>query len=383
MAPSKSYTARKEKISSTRPSASSLPLSELASGSIAKKDQASAENTFIFKLQQDLLSVFVAAVPDLLDPNTHGQTLEPLVQRVKHFLYERDFASAFGNPELLDAYAARWSSSRALAYFDILTEVCKHLEPTMSSDTVPREVRISCLGGGAGAELVGTSGLLGLREREAAQAEGLPVRINVDCVDSADWSSTLHRLHEAVLSGNISPPEIPLHFSMHSIQADLLDGKHYQKGAAIASSISSAHLITLFFTLNELYHTSMSRTQTFLLDLTRLVQLGCLLLVVDSPGSYSTVTIGAANNEREASEAQREFKTREPRKYPMAWLLDHALLRMAAQLDSGENDAIALGPWEKMQTVESRWFRLPEGLQYPIALENMRYQLHLFRRRST
>ena len=36
--------------------------------------------------------------------------------------------------------------------------------------------------------------------------------------------------------------------------------------------------------------------------------------------------------------------------------------------------------WEKVVDEESKWFRLPPGLRYPIELENMRYQIHLYRR---
>ena len=35
--------------------------------------------------------------------------------------------------------------------------------------------------------------------------------------------------------------------------------------------------------------------------------------------------------------------------------------------------------WEKLESADSVWFRLAEGLRYPIPLENMRYQMHLYR----
>ena len=77
-------------------------------------------------------------------------------------------------------------------------------------------------------------------------------------------------------------------------------------------------------------------------------------MVVDSPGSYSTVTINGSE-----------------KKYPMQWLLDHTMLSTKATAGTA---------WEKVASDESKWFRLPEGLQYPIKLENMRYQFHLYRR---
>jgi 25S rRNA (uracil2843-N3)-methyltransferase len=97
--------------------------------------------------------------------------------------------------------------------------------------------------------------------------------------------------------------------------------------------------------------------------------------VVDSPGSYSETKFG------NATDAKR---------YPMKWLLDHALLEnhkrrnIAASDDDdgnnkprGKDEYVA---WEKMVEDDSRWFRIPEGLRYGIPLENMRYQIHLYRR---
>ena len=86
---------------------------------------------------------------------------------------------------------------------------------------------------------------------------------------------------------------------------------------------------------------------------------GAMLLVIDSPGSYSTVTLNGAE-----------------KNYPMQWLLDHTLL---ADVSGGKaKEEVKL--WEKLQDDDSRWFRLDDRLEYPIELENMRMQLHLYRR---
>ncbi|KAG9551002.1 hypothetical protein KCU79_g13535, partial [Aureobasidium melanogenum] len=88
---------------------------------------------------------------------------------------------------------------------------------------------------------------------------------------------------------------------------------------------------------------------------------GSLLLVVDSPGSYSTVTLNGATQ-----------------KYPMQWLLDHTLLSPKKNAEKGTPVQ-----WKKLVSDESRWFRLPdEDLKYPIDLENMRYQIHLYQRQD-
>jgi len=120
-----------------------------------------------------------------------------------------------------------------------------------------------------------------------------------------------------------------------------------------------------------LYTVSMPATQKFLFELTAATNKGTLLLVVDSPGSYSTVTLNG-----------------QEKKYPMHWLMDHTLLNVverSAELnnftDVQSTEAPQASPrWKKLISEESRWFRLPDGLKYPLELENMRYQMHLYRR---
>lgn len=132
------------------------------------------------------------------------------------------------------------------------------------------------------------------------------------------------------------------------------------------------------FTLNELYTTSLALTQAFLLNLTECVGRGALLLVVDSPGSYSSVLLGG-----------RE------KRYPMQWLVDHVLLggweetsgqagkegRDGEEGREGKKGRSESKPlWTKLREEESRWFRLSGKCEYPIELENMRFQLHVYRR---
>lgn len=79
--------------------------------------------------------------------------------------------------------------------------------------------------------------------------------------------------------------------------------------------------------------------------------IGTVLLVVDSPGSYSETTVGKSS-----------------KKYPMQWLMDKVLSSV-----DGERK------WNKLESNESLWYRLSDGLEYPIQLENMRYQMHVYK----
>ena len=349
-------------------------------------------------LQQSLLQVFATAFPTLLDPNTTGTVLQPLLQQIKYQLFHRDFQAAFGRREYLEAYAVRWSASRALAYLDVFRETFAYLSPSSDSPAASDPVRVVCLGGGAGAELVALASL----QRFLASADALELRLGVTAIDLADWSPLLSVLHDTVtsispLSPYASPSARAAHVALSSSEAlhctfhqmDLLtlfqpkalgkpddapnqsaaEGLRSTTTAEATASLSQASLVTLMFTLNELYTTSRSLTQSLLFGLTARTRPGTLLLVVDSPGSYSTVTLGGASGGA-------------TRNYPMSWLLNHALLR------APEEPA-----WQKLVAEESRWFRLPDdgkggggggggaaSLRYPIPLENMRYQMHLYRR---
>ena len=416
-----------------------------------------SSDTIPLKLQQQLLDVFERACN--VRP---GPELDLSLQEVKGHLYNRDFASAFGKAEYLDAYAARWSPSRALAYLQILQDISPiivqsaaqsrptdpglpngytvssatdaalvdqqpedpsqasfdaegysfvdisvptaagNLPPaydasdqapayenppaypanaTTFSDTADRNgsaLSIACFGGGAGAELVACAGWLRhqadqqIEEDESVVGEA-PVdleSLRVHCVDIADWSVVLDKLDSAITT----PPTLSKYASAAAKAAntpmlpagamqvefcrqDLLEANV----DALRSIVKGADVVTLMFTLNELYTTSVSKTQRLLFEMTVASRPGTLLLVVDSPGSYSSVTINGAE-----------------KKYPMQWLLDHTLLEASQNtrvLPRGKH-------WEKVLTDESKWFRLSKELKYPIDLENMRYQIHLYQRQQ-
>ncbi|GAM87813.1 hypothetical protein ANO11243_058410 [Dothideomycetidae sp. 11243] len=386
--------------------------------SVAKKtiDTSSGEE-IPEHLQQNVLNIF----RDCFFQSRDVQ-LEPVIQKVKQHLYDRDFATAFGSEQHLEAYAARWSAARALGYLQIFHDVSPFLHYAGRLGPLPGDSRsqgpqsadadeligrtaglsvggpahqvedgcaesrddlepgplrtVTFLGGGAGAELVACAAWLRLQcDKEVSGGKpGLDFisapaqHLAINCVDIADWSKVVRRLDEGVKAA----PAISKYASAAAREAnvamlsqDVLRSKFLQQDLLetlsddLKSLFRSSSLITIMFTLNELYSTSMPKTQRFLSSLTAATAPGTLLLVVDSPGSYSTVRIN--NSEK---------------KYPMQWLLDHTLL------ESSKSVGKRLIPvcWEKLLTDDSRWFRLPKELQYPIELENMRYQIHLYRR---
>jgi 25S rRNA (uracil2843-N3)-methyltransferase len=384
-------------------------------------------------LQQLLLDIFHNTFPHLLNAAAVDETLDPLLQIVKGHLYERDFTAAFGKEEHLQAYAVRWSASRALGYVRILQDTLELMRhgwrgsaesvsgstETELEGSSTRSSKIVCIGGGAGAEIVALAGVqhlvqqvllsnssAGLRNDPSDDRQQITESPSLDIVlvDIADWSGVTNSLHHSITtppplsdfaSASARAAATPLISNPSSLKVvftkqDVLDPNFRVATLLPQHDLDQQHpiLITLMFTLNELYSTSVSSTQRFLLDLTTALPTGALLLVVDSPGSYSTVKVGQSE-----------------KKYPMSWLLEHVLLttasaaatakrqQAASSIDNGQdNGAEKEGDqrprrkedppvWEEVLSEDSKWNRLPEdGLKYPIELENMRYQMHLYRR---
>ncbi|KAL1628074.1 hypothetical protein SLS56_006004 [Neofusicoccum ribis] len=349
----------------------------------AEEDVEDASAKIPLQLQQLLLNIFRDAFP-----SRFGSDLKPLLQEVKQHLYNRDFLTAFGKDEYLEIYAVRWSPSRALGYLQIFS----HLEDQifgskeLGKDEFGDRWKVSCLGGGAGAEIVALAGFLKLLTQKSISSEedqtgredkatpevaasvSVQPRFEVSAIDIANWSPIVDSLQTAITT----TPSLSKYASaaakeanVELLQPELLNTRSLQQDVLnmtaddLSAQLKDADMVTIMFTLNELYSTSIARTQAFLLRLTGVLRPESLLLVVDSPGSYSTVTLNGAEKQ-----------------YPMHWLLDHTLLSSPKDAKSKDEGL----KWEKVLADESRWFRLPDGLKYPIDLENMRYQIHLYRR---
>ncbi|KUI71614.1 25S rRNA (uridine(2843)-N(3))-methyltransferase [Cytospora mali] len=369
----------------------------------------SLEHALPVELEQLILDIFRTTFPASND----FEALKPTLQEVKDALFRRDFDAAFGRDHFLEAYAIRWSPSRALAYAQLLTWACREraddacfgrLRGGGADGQEGKPARVVCLGGGA-AEIMAFSAVLrhlrpsraagrpgvslggvseGLKDLSASEAAHSPqVLLDLHLVDTADWSSVLSKLY----TGLTTPPALSKYASAAARAANasfVLPGavKHtFTRTDILGCSTESLSatighdpaLLTLLFTLNELYTASMPRTTAFLLRLTEATPKGSMLLVVDSPGSYSEAAVGDA----------KEGEGR--KKYPLSWLVDYVLVPKPKKTDEDsdydDDDEAGEKPrWEKIVGEDSMWYRLEEGLDYPVSLENMRFQVHLFRR---
>ncbi|CEL09484.1 hypothetical protein ASPCAL12619 [Aspergillus calidoustus] len=374
-------------------------------------------------LQQLLLNVFKAA---LLQSNTPispahvqedpqaGTAGEPqldiktLIQTLKSHLYNRDFESAFADAsgELLSAYALRWSAARALGYAGLFKSILEVLtqeqQPNSASgEGQPGTNHVVCIGGGAGAEIVAlaaawrdfmadrndemsnalaavcldTANGEGEEEEERPQIKISHPTLSVTAVDIGDWSTVVDRLSSTIQSPNVPSskshpaPLLPAqsNFTVDFNRLDVLSLSDSELDTLYhpskSPSTTPTTLVTLMFTLNELFSTSMAKATAFLLKTTDLLQAGTILLVADSPGSYSTLKLG----KNDSSGAPQE------RQYPMKFLLDHTLL------------SVAKGRWEKIFSQDSRWWRRDAArLWYDVGegagLEDMRFQIHVYRK---
>ena len=361
--------AKKPSGTPSKPSTSSTAASALPAPPIA--------------LCQKLLSTFRTAFPSTFDDHLHTH-----LQEIKKHLFNREFELAFGRQELLEAYAIRWSASRALGYVKIFEEAFSFLDscdvsqeaetapgsqnqPSREGEkeegqTNPSTKTVICLGGGAGAEFVALAGFW--------QSQNTTEHLMVHAVDFAPWSNTLQKLYQAVTTAPpisayasasvraasaplVSPQQLSYQFSHFNV----LEAEHE---AELIKLIGEADVLTLMFTLNELYNSSLGRTQRILQLVTEYARDGAVLVVVDSPGSYAEVSVGKEGNQKT---------------YPMHFLLDYTLIGDGAT--AGENKGgTSVKAWKKVVDEQSRWFRLPEDLKYPIELENMRFQTHIYTR---
>ncbi|KAI0134140.1 hypothetical protein BJ170DRAFT_186534 [Xylariales sp. AK1849] len=364
------------------------------------------------KTQQRLLDIFATTFNDILS----SPDLGAVVQEVKQALYNREFSKAFGREDYLDVYAARWSPTRALCYASILKGLSRHLESLTNgslgneasvtadeagggqdgectaemaaNDGDSNPLKILSIGGGA-AEIVAFASFLSCTSSPDPPSASLSGDITL--LDTGPWGPVVSKLQAALttappVSKNASAPAkedsnsalVPSSQLQSTFtQQDILD----LNATALGNLLGPTRLlITLLFTLNELYTSSgIGPTTALLRKLTSCVPADSLLLVVDSPGSYSEASVG-----------------KEAKRYPMSWLLDYTLLGADRQSSTklegkgakGEGEAEEEPAkkreeracrWEKVASHDSLWFRMDERLRYPIALENMRYQMHLYR----
>lgn len=299
--------------------------------------------------------------------------LHIIMKEVKELLFNKKYLICFGTKEIYRlAYTSRWVPSRALIYRKIMRESKEIKELLLNS--LPGEIKtVLCLGGGAGSEVLALGSLLSKVKEEEWNLKG---RIEVIAVDNCDWSKVLKSQEEAMLD-NYS--DLEGQFKVSFLQSDILTSNSPSTSTLTSTSTSTstieptpsisspsisnlpvpyekASLITLLFTISELFLQSRLLTLQLLSTLSNSTQSGTLLLIVES-ASLAQVSIGNSG-----------------RTHALTTLLDYTLI------EDGIGGKRA--SWKKLREEESIWYRMPLGAEefYPTKLENSRVIIRLYER---
>ncbi|KAG7725476.1 hypothetical protein KL933_004042 [Ogataea haglerorum] len=300
----------------------------------AKKEHLEAASQNELRLSEtETLALFVPWVA----PDT-----DAVVQQVKGDLFNRNYMEAFSTEDKRRAYAARWSSSRSLAYSWFFARGA-------IGDLLARQerVRVVNIGAGAGAELVALGSVFG-RLLETLPISSPARSWHVTAVDISDWSSVVGKIAAYVTDQWVRPRLVN---AQHSLAFEFVLDDVLQLPATVMDRLQGADLITCCFTTNELF--AENKTQAIaLLNGLSMCRPGTLFLVLESAGSYSHITVGS-------------------KRFPVYFLVDTVLCGPPGRARD----------WELVASSDSEWYRVPGGVEYLLKLENMRFFYRLYRRR--
>ncbi|CAH2353099.1 25S rRNA (uridine(2843)-N(3))-methyltransferase [[Candida] railenensis] len=278
-----------------------------------------------------IVDLFTTSFAQILD----SEDLTEHIQSVKRELYNRDYLSAFNSDDKRLAYVARWTPARSLAYSSLFSTL-NPIREIFTDST--KSSKCLCIGGGAGAELVGLASLFCRLKEYSSTSES---NIEVVAIDIANWSSIVRALTNYIKHNWIYDQS---KFNSTFILGDILTSTEL--------TYSQFDLITLMFTTNELFSEKRQETIKLLQALNKNCKKGCKLLITESAGSYSNITIGT-------------------KQFPVQFLIDMVLIGKP-----GTNS----GAWEVVEQSDSCWFRInPKDVpSYPMKLENMRFFYRLY-----
>ena len=337
------------------------------------------------------------------------EELKGVLREVNEKVLQREWSEALGTQEKREAFAVRWSPSRALAYANVVAELCRRGEEEgwdvmpSSDDETQQTVKAVCFGGNA-AEVMAFAALLRFLRPHAAgtsqadldsKAESQAPKtsqpfLDMTIINSADWTQVLDKLLLATTTppplskyasasarasnhALLSPSSLALTFQQNDILA--LTGKQ------LIDAIGTTPCLTTFFlTLGNLYNASIPKTTAFLYKLDAVLAVGSILLVID--------VIGCSVPSPSASTADPESEEAKP--YTLSWLLDRVLLGKPAEKvpTQGRGKKVVeeeeankpVVRWEKIVAEDMKINKLDEKLRYPGSLENVKFQVLAYRR---
>lgn len=296
---------------------------------------------------QEIVDLFkIAFDKDLYGPNALDD-LQTQIQKVKTDLYNRDYNSAFNSEEKRISYCCRWSPSRAAAYASLFAHFKQIVQVVQCHES---DQEVLCVGGGAGGELVALASLFTPSRAFATKYSTTKATskksLNVHLVDISDWSIVVDQINHTIQDRWLYAGESQ-HFNVRFDHNDILKMDENQL------ALGKLNLITLLFTTNELFAENKQQSIRLLQKFNQFCQSGCYLLITESAGSYSHITVGT-------------------KKFPIQFLIDTILL--------GKKGSNSPGPWQLVGQNDSIWYRCDPKIDYPMKLENSRIFYRLYKK---
>ncbi|KAL2916970.1 hypothetical protein HK105_203402 [Polyrhizophydium stewartii] len=303
--------------------------------------------------QQALLAVVADAFADTIS----REDLPHQLRQIKDLFLQRDFTTLFTSAALLPVYAAEYIPGRALCYRDIFLRIAP------LRDVLRAGGRIVCLGAGNGAEILGiASALHGMRP------DASPLAVHAQ--DLSSYGDVVPSLVASIRKTlGLGETDLVVETSV----ADLLDRRAVAE--SVAPLVAAASLVTAAFVLNELLATSKSGFAALVSSLLTSLAPGSLLLVIDSAGSFSEVTLGGSSGGAAAATPSGA---------------DAASAQASAELQSQSRAAArtymafdlldAIKALRVVESYDAIWYRFDKRLTFPLKLNNMRYFLRLYQK---
>jgi len=294
-----------------------------------------------------ILAVFWHLCSDVLHD---AEELKANVRKIKDLFIQRDFVSIFTDESNYATYLARWVPPRALCYYELLRN-------TMAGrlrNRIGRDSRICCLGAGPGSELISIAAVAKeLMMENSNSGQGGEHTLALDLIDLGDFAGCTAHISSILeqqwgiginmaggpsggtRSGAVDSPTT-------QIDVDFCQGDLIQPSSMVLEKVAKADMITLFFTLNELFEQNLKGTLAALDSIISQMRPGCLLLVADTFSDMSEIELNG-------------------HKFRITLLLDKHFQTSLKTLHSDD----------------SRWYRLKTTLTYPVDLQNVHYFLRV------
>lgn len=373
----------------------------------APKPIPSAQSQLLpVELQQLVLNIFKDGFGEkLMDFEEMKETLREVNEKV----LQREWDEALGTEERREAFAIRWSPSRALAYANVVAELCRRGDEEewsvlpSSDHATQRTMKTVCFGGNA-AEVMAFAALLRHlkphaagtpqakldKEAESSIPETSQPLLDMIIIDTAEWKPVLDKL----LLATTTPPPLSKYASAsarasnHALLSPSCLSLTFQHqdilamtGKQLIDTIGNTPcLATFFLTLGNLYNLSIPKTTSFLYKLDAVLPVTSIILIID--------IIGCSMPSPSAATADPESEEAKP--YTLSWLLDRVFLGKPAEKvpTQGRGKKVVeeeeankpVVRWEKIVAEDMKINKLDEKLRYPGSLENVKFQVLAYRR---